>query len=109
MAEGVQKVNDENFEAEVEKYEGTVVVDLGAGWCPPCKILEPIIAEVAAEAADRAKVLSCDVDESRNIATRFNILNVPTLIFFKNGEEKQRLVGVVPKEMIIEEIDKLAS
>ena len=109
MAEGLQRVNDENFAAEVEQYEGTVLVDFGAGWCPPCRILDPIIAEVAGEVAGRAKVVSLDVDESRDTAVRFGILNVPTLIFFKDGAEVERLVGVVPKEIIIEQIDKLTS
>jgi len=107
MAEGVLKVNDDNFTAEVEKHEGVVLLDLSAEWCPPCKVLTPIIAEVAAEVAGRAKVAALDVDESRQTAVRFNVLNIPTMIFFKNGEEAERLVGVSPKERIIEVIDRL--
>jgi len=107
MAEGLQKVNDDNFETEVEMHEGIVMVDMGAVWCPPCKILDPIVGRVAAEVGGHAKVVSLDVDESRKTASRFNILNVPTLIFFKNGEEATRLIGVMPKENIIEQIDKL--
>ncbi len=108
MAEGVMKVSDANFGAEVEKYEGIVLVDFAASWCPPCKMLAPIIAEVAAEVSGRAKVVTVDVDEARRTAARFNILNVPTLILFKNGKEAKRLVGVSPKESIIEQIDKVA-
>jgi thioredoxin 1 len=107
MAEGHNTVNDGSFEAEVEKYAGTALVDFSAGWCPPCKMLAPIIAMVAAEVAGRAKVLTLDVDESRNTAARFNVLNVPTMIFFRKGKEVDRLVGVASKEKIIERINKL--
>lgn len=107
MAEGLVKVNDDNFQAEVEGYDGVTLVDMSAEWCPPCKMLTPIVAEVAVEVADRAKVVALDVDEARKTAARFNVLNVPTMIFFKNGEEVERLVGVSPKEKIIETIDKL--
>jgi thioredoxin 1 len=109
MAEGVQKVNNTNFAAEVEKCKGTVLVDFSANWCPPCRMLGPIIEEVAKEVAGRAKVVALDVDESGDTASRFNVLNVPTMIFFKNGKEVRRLVGVTPKEKIIEQIDQLAT
>lgn len=107
MAEGLQMVTDDDFEAEVAA--GAVLVDFSADWCPPCKILGPIIEEVAKEVTDRAKVVSLDVSASPKTAARFNILNVPTMIFFKDGNEVTRLVGVTPKEKIIEEIDKIAS
>lgn len=109
MAEGVQKVNNTNFAAEVEKYKGTVLVDFSASWCPPCRMLGPIIEEVSKAVAGRAKVVALDVDESGDTASRFNVLNVPTLILFKNGKEVRRLVGVTPKEKIIEQIDGLAT
>jgi thioredoxin 1 len=108
MAEGVQKVDNANFATEVEKYKGTVLVDFSATWCPPCRILGPIIEEVSQAVAGRAKVVALDVDASGDTASRFNVLNVPTMIFFKNGKEVRRLVGVVPKEKIIQQIDELA-
>jgi len=107
MAEGLKTVTDDNFETEVDKAAGVVLVDFSADWCPPCKILAPIVAEVAKEVTGRAKVVTLDVSASPKTATRFNILNVPTLIFFKDGEEARRLVGVTPKENIVAEIDKL--
>ena len=109
MAEALQMVTDDNFETEVDGAAGAVLVDFSADWCPPCKILGPIIEEVAKDVADRAKVVSLDVSASPKTAARFNILNVPTMIFFKDGNEVTRLVGVTPKEKIIEEIDKIAS
>ena len=108
MAEGVQKVDNTSFAAEVEQYKGTVLVDFSATWCPPCRILGPIIEEVSQAVAGRAKVLALDVDESGDTASRFYVLNVPTMIFFKNGKEVRRLVGVTPKEKIIEQINELA-
>jgi len=108
MAEGVQKVNNENFTAEVEKHKGLVLVDFSASWCPPCRMLGPIIEEVSRAVVGRAKVVALDVDESGDIASRFNVLNVPTMIFFKNGKEVRRLVGVAPKDKIIEQIDEVA-
>ncbi len=107
MTEGVPKVNDDNFAAEVENSSGVVLVDFGAVWCPPCKMLEPIIVEVAAEVAGRAKVMALDVDEAGQTAAKFAVMNVPTMIFFKDGAEAKRLVGVSPKEEIVAAIDAL--
>ena len=108
MVEALQIVTDDNFETEVEGAAGMVLVDFSADWCPPCKILTPILEEVATEVADRAKVVSLDATASPRTAARFNILNVPTMIFFKDGDEVTRLVGVAPKDRIIEEIDRIA-
>ena len=108
MAEGVAKVTDKDFDALVGKSTGVVLVDFAAGWCPPCKMLSPIIAQVSGEVAGRAKVLSLDVDEARNTAAKFNVMNVPTMIFFKDGKEAARIIGLVPKDKIVAQIDALA-
>ena len=108
MAEGVTKVTDKDFDAQVGKSSGIVLVDFAASWCPPCRMLSPIIAQVAGEVAGKAKVYSLDVDESRNTAAKFNVMNVPTMIFFKGGKEAARIVGVVPRERIVEQITALS-
>ena len=108
MAEGIAKVTDADFEAQVANSKGVALVDFAAGWCPPCKMLAPILAQVAGETSGKAKVLSLDVDESRNTAAKFNVMNVPTMIFFKDGKEAARIVGLVPKDRIVAQINALA-
>jgi thioredoxin 1 len=107
MAEGAPKVTDKNFDAFVTKDAGVVLVDFSAGWCPPCRMLAPIIDQIAIEVAGRAKVLGLDVEESQATASKFNVMNVPTMIFFKAGKEAARVVGVIPKDRIIAQIDAL--
>lgn len=93
----VMTVNDANFEAEVEKHEGLAVVDFGATWCGPCQVLAPIVHELAAAYAGRAKVATLDVDENMRTTARFNVRGVPTVLFFKNGRVVDSVVGAVPK------------
>lgn len=107
MAEVVE-VNDSTFEQKVLKAPKVVLVDFAASWCPPCKILEPIIKDVAANVGDKALVAHLDVDESRQTAAKYGVLSVPTMIFFKNGQEQARLVGVNQKENIVAKIDSLS-
>lgn len=101
------EVNDGNFEEQVLKADKVAVVDFSAEWCPPCKILDPIIKEVAAAVGDRAVVAHLDVDESRLTSQKYGVLSVPTMVFFKDGQEQARLVGVNQKDAIIAKIDEL--
>lgn len=103
----VIEVNDGNFEEQVLKADKVAVVDFSAEWCPPCKILDPIIKEVAAAIGDRAVVAHLDVDESRLTSQKYGVLSVPTMVFFKDGQEQARLVGVNQKDAIIAKIDEL--
>ena len=91
----------DNFEAEVTEFKGMVLVDFWASWCMPCKMLSPVVDEVAEEVTS-AKVAKVNVDEQQSLAARFNVMSIPTLIVFKDGKEVRRSVGVMPKEAVKE-------
>ena len=91
----------DNFEAEVTEFKGMVLVDFWASWCMPCKMLSPVVDEVAEEVTS-AKVAKVNVDEQQSLAARFNVMSIPTLIVFKDGKEVRRSVGVIPKEAVKE-------
>lgn len=97
-------LNDSNFEAEVLKFEGVVLVDFWAAWCGPCKMLGPILDEVSNEIPQ--KIAKVNVDEVEALAQKYKIRSIPTMIVFKNGEIADTLVGLMQKQALI---DKLAS
>ena len=90
----------ENFEAEVMQSEKTVLVDFWASWCGPCRMLSPIVDEIAEERTD-IKVGKVNVDEQEELAMRYGIMSIPTLIVFKNGEIAKKTMGVQPKAAIL--------
>lgn len=92
-------ITKENFDSEVLKAEGTVLVDFWATWCGPCRMLSPIVDEVASERPD-IKVGKINVDEQPELAQQFGIMSIPTLLVFKNGEKVQESVGLIPKEKV---------
>ena len=96
----VLKVTDDTFEQEVLKSNIPVLIDFYADWCGPCKMLSPIVDEVAAE-NDDIKVVKVNVDEAQNTAIKYQIMSIPTLVVIKNGNEVNRSVGVIDKEEII--------
>jgi thioredoxin 1 len=101
MAQGIQTVGDQNFDAEVIASDIPVLVDFSAVWCGPCKALEPAIKEVAGEYVGKLKVVKVDIDESPGVAARFGIRGVPTVIVVKGGREVKRQVGLVPKPKLV--------
>lgn len=88
------------FRAEVEESKDIVVVDFFATWCGPCKMLAPVFESLGEEMKNEAKFLKIDIDESLEIAQKFNISTVPTMVIFKNGKPVESLVGFMPKEKI---------
>ena len=100
----ITKLNSSNFEEEINEKEKTVLVDFWAEWCGPCRMLAPVIEEIAEECGDICKVCKVNVDEAPELAGKFRIVSIPTLIVFKNGEVISESVGVQPKEKIIEMI-----
>ncbi len=105
----MQEATDQNFENEVLKSAGPVVVDFGATWCGPCKRLEPIIEELSKEYQGKAKVMKLDIDNSPETAAQFAVLSVPTVLFFKGGKKVDAMVGASPgaKEVLKKKIDAL--
>lgn len=97
------KITDNNFEQEVINSDKTTIVDFYADWCTPCKMMSPIIDNIAEE-NNNIKVAKLNVDESEDIASKYNIMSIPTIIIFKNGKEEKRFVGVTDKEIILNEL-----
>lgn len=95
---------DDNFKDEVK--EGVVLVDFFATWCGPCKMLAPVIEELATEYEGKAKIGKLDVDESSKTAGEFGVQSIPTLILFKDGEEVEKMIGFQSKEVLKEHLDK---
>jgi len=91
-------VSESNFKQEVLDAEVPVVVDLWAVWCGPCRLLSPIIEDVAKDYATKVKFCKVNVDENEKIAETYNIMSIPTILLFENGEVKAMSVGAVPKE-----------
>lgn len=100
-------VDNSNFEASVLNSDKPVVVDFWAEWCGPCKVLGPILEELSGEVKDKATIVKLNVDESRELATKYGIRGIPTLIFFNKGEVVSTLVGNQPKDVILNSINKL--
>ena len=93
-------ITKDNFEAEVLQSDIPVLVDFWASWCGPCKLLSPIIAQIAEEQAGKVKVGKVNVDEQPELAAQFRIMSIPTLLVFKNGEVVNQSLGVQPKEQV---------
>ncbi len=102
-----QAVNDSNFDAMVTGSEMPVVVDFWATWCGPCRAISPIVDQMAEKYAGRVSVVKCNVDDSTDVPVKFGIRNIPTLLFFKNGELVDRAVGAIPQAELEKKIEAL--
>ena len=95
------KIANANFEEEVLKSELPVLVDFWAAWCGPCRMLAPAVAQIAAECEGKVKVGKVNVDEEPELAQRFGIMSIPTVLVFKDGKKTEQSIGLVPKEKLL--------
>ena len=101
------EVNDSNFEEVVIKSEKPVVVDFWAEWCGPCRMIAPTIEDMAREFSDKAVVAKCNVDDSPQVAIKYSIRSIPTILFFKEGKIADKQVGAVPKNVLANKLKSL--
>ena len=106
MGPDVFKITDANFDAEVAKSGIPVLVDFWAEWCGPCRLMGPILDEMAPAYAGKLKIGKLNVDENQDAPSKFGVMNIPTMIVFKNGKEAERIVGAVSKADLQKKIDK---
>ncbi|MEE8191820.1 MAG: thioredoxin [Gemmatimonadales bacterium] len=99
-------VSDTDFSQEIEQHEGVAVVDFWATWCGPCQIVAPVIEQIAEEYEGRVKVAKLDVDGNQMTAMKYNVRSIPSVLFFKNGEHVDTVVGAVPKTYLVEKLEQ---
>ncbi len=104
MAGAVTEVSDTNFQAEVIESADPVLVDFWAPWCGPCRIVQPHLEELAGE-RDDLRVVKLNVDDNPQTAATFNVMSIPTLLLFKNGQVAHQIVGALPKNRLLQEIE----
>lgn len=107
MAEGVIDFTTANWDSEVLQTKGIVMVDFWAVWCGPCRIIAPTVEELSKEYADKIKVGKLNTDENPDVASRYKIMGIPTIMFFKDGQKVDQIVGAVPKPQLKAKIDAL--
>jgi thioredoxin 1 len=103
---GILTLTDDNFDEQIKKVSGPVLVDFWAAWCGPCKMIAPSLEQLAGEMAGRATVAKVNVDENGDVANRFGIRSIPTLMIFKEGRVVDQIVGALPKEQIRRMVEK---
>jgi len=104
MADNITTLTDSNFNEEVKGADGPVLVDFWAEWCGPCKMIAPILEEIAGEHAGKIRIAKLNVDDAPQTAQAFQVMSIPTLILFKDGEVQKRVVGARGKSQLLEEI-----
>lgn len=104
MAGTLGTIDDNTFDEEIGSATTPVLVDFWAEWCGPCKMIAPILEEIADEQGDSLKILKLNVDDAPQVAQRFGVMSIPTLILFKDGEEANRIVGAKPKAALLADV-----
>ena len=104
MAGAIIEVNDSNFQAEVLESETAVLVDFWAPWCGPCRVIAPSLEEINEE-RENLRVVKLNVDENQVTSARYDVMSIPTLILFKNGEAVNRIIGALPKKRLVQELE----
>jgi thioredoxin 1 len=104
MSDKIVTLSDATFDEHVKSSDVPVLVDFWAEWCGPCKMIAPILEEIADEQAGKIQIAKLNVDDSSEVASRFEVRSIPTLILFKDGEPEVRLVGAKPKGQLVQEI-----
>jgi thioredoxin len=105
MAGTVGEVTDTSFQAEVIESEVPVLVDFWAPWCGPCRMVAPVVEEIAEERGEALKVVKLNIDDNQNTAVQFNVMSIPTLMLFRNGEVAKTVIGAYPKRKLEAELE----
>jgi len=104
MSNAIVQLDDATFDEHVKASAVPVLVDFWAEWCGPCKVIAPILEEIAQEQGDKISIAKLNVDDSLDVTRRYDVMSIPTLLLFKDGEPKARLVGAKPKAQLLQEL-----
>jgi len=109
MAGSLDEVTDNNFQAEVIESDKPVLVDFWAPWCGPCRVVAPVLEEIAAERPDDLRIVKLNTDENQQTAAAFQVLSIPTMILFKGGQPVKTVIGAYPKQKLEKELEPALS
>ena len=104
MSEKIETLTDATFDENVKASDVPVLVDFWAEWCGPCKMITPVLEEIAEEQAGKVRIAKLNIDDNLDVTRRFDVMSIPTLILFKDGEPAARLIGAKPKAALLEEL-----
>jgi thioredoxin len=104
MSEKIVTLTDATFDEHVKAADVPVLVDFWAEWCGPCKMISPVLEEIAEEQAGKIQIAKLNVDDSLDVSRRYDVMSIPTLILFKDGEPQRKIIGAKPKGALLEEI-----